>query len=76
MDQCGKQVTCSLRICTGKPYVKKLMLKVRKTAPLNKTLVCLTPDLQITMSSVHLTRAKKISACNSIPYALSWLFTP
>lgn len=34
-----------LEIHTGKPYVKKLILKVRKTDPLNNTLVCLTPDL-------------------------------
>ena len=43
---------CGLRICTGTPYVKKLMVNVRKTAPLNKTFVCLTPDLQITTLSI------------------------
>lgn len=31
---------------TGKPYVKKLMVKVRKTVRRSKTLVCLTPDLE------------------------------
>lgn len=47
-DDFGKHTTkCCFETYTGKPYVKKLMLNVRKTAPLNKTLLCLPPDLQI-----------------------------
>lgn len=39
------------KTCTGKPYVKKLIQKVRKTPFLNKTLVCLTPDLKTTLEN-------------------------
>lgn len=50
----------SIRVYTGKPYVKKLMLKVRKTAPVNKTFVCLMPDLQVINNSVSCTDHTKV----------------
>ena len=34
-----------LMILTGKPYVKKLIVKYRKTVLLKNTFACLTPDL-------------------------------
>lgn len=56
LSQDGKRV----RVYTGKPYVKKLMLKVRKTAPVNKTFVCLMPDLQVINNSVSCTEHTKV----------------
>ena len=42
-----------LEIYTGKPYVKKLIVNVRNTSLLNRTLVCLTPDLQHSTAGIN-----------------------
>lgn len=49
--------------------MKKLILNVRKTAPLNKTFECLMPDLQINSSSVTSKLNNKLSESGLLNFA-------